>query len=341
APPIPHTDVPDAERAIAEIGEAKRVAVLWDGVDLQAARALLGALPKGLELSTYIAGEQGNARGAEALGMLPRDGGKSFGGMIDDARAGRLRVLSIFGANPVLQYPDGAAVREALAKTPFVVVSDLFMTQTADLATLVLPAKGSFEKTGTTTNLEGELLPVNAAMELEAPAGALSDLEMLVALAERLGVRLPASDELDAAVIAGIAAIPDGYALGDARFGSDSGVPHVEDGELRLTVQSNIFAGGGTVAHDARIAALRPLPQAALSPADAARLGLETGDYVDLESDDVTLADLLVEVRPGMQPGTLALIGGLPDGPANALSSGSARVVNVRKTGALELEGAR
>lgn len=344
APPIPHTDVATIERAIGEIGDAKRVAIVWDGVDLGAGKALFEALPKGLELATYITGEQSNARGAEALGMLPRDGGRDFTGMIDDARAGRMRVLSIFGANPVLHYADGPAVRAALAKTPFVVVSDLFMTQTAQFATLVLPAKGVFEKSGTTTNLEGELLPVNAAVDLAVPQGALSDLEMLIALAERLDVALPSAGELDAAVIERIAVVSDAFALGDGNFasGGRADVPKREEGEFRVAIQSNIFAGGGTVAHDARIESLRPLPEAAISPDDAERLGVATGDYVDLESGGVTIGDLLIEVRPGMPARTVALIGGLPDSPANAIAAGaSARIVNVRKSGERELTSVR
>ena len=343
APPVPHTDVASIPHAIDELGDAKRVAIVWDGVDLQAAKELFETLPAGVEVATYIPGEQGNARGAEALGMLPRDGGRDFAGMIDDARAGRMRVLSIFGANPVLHHPDGPAVREALEKTPFVAVSELFMTQTAQFATLVLPAKGAFEKSGTTTNLEGELLPVNAA-DIAAPPGARSDLEMLTALAARVGVALPSASEVEAAVIERLAAAPAAFTIGDGRFAAEgrTDAPKCDEGEFRVCFQSMIFAGGGTVAHDARIESLRPLPEAAISPEDADRIGAVTGDYADLESGGVTLGDLLIEVRPDMPPGTVALIAGLPDSPANAIAAGTpARIVNLRKSAEIELESAR
>jgi anaerobic selenocysteine-containing dehydrogenase len=111
---------------------------------------------------------------------------------------------------------------------------------------------------------------------------------------------------------------------------------------FNVIVETRMFAGGGTSAHDARIAELRPLPEAALSPDDAAELGVSTGDYVDLVLDrgsDVvrqahhdTLNDLLVEARPGMPRGSIALIGGLPDGPANVfVADAIVSVTNIRR----------
>ena len=167
--------------------------------------------------------------------MLPRDGAMDTGAMLASARDGSVAMLSILGANPVLHYPDGEFVREAIGKVPFVVVSDLFMTETAQMATLVLPAKGPFEKTGTTTNVTGEVLPVNAAASLEIPPGALSDMEMLVGLAGELGVALPSIEELDETVIGKLAAAPEPFMFGDGRFGGASAalgrgsIPHHDD----------------------------------------------------------------------------------------------------------------
>jgi hypothetical protein len=128
----------------------------------------------------------------------------------------------------------------------------------------------------------------------------------------------------------------------------------VEGLTFKTIVQTRIFAGGGTSAHDARIAELCPLPEAAISPEDAAELGVNTGDYVDLapldsgadgallgvvrqahhdnNNNDNILHDLLVEVRNGMPRGTIALIGGLPDCPANLFDGARVSVTNVRHT---------
>ncbi len=336
---IPSIDVARAGDAVKALpAGAKRIAVVWDGVDLSAGKSLLGALPQDAQVLTYITGEQPNARGAELMGMLPGEGGMDTSAMLAAARDGGLAVLSILGANPMLHYPDAQLVREALEKIPFVVVSDLFMTETAQLATLVLPAKGAFEKTGTTTNLAGDVLPVNAAKSMESPSGALTDLEIIVGLSQQLGVALPSAEEVDETVIKHSAAAPETFTFGDDRYarvlardGEISKQQETGDG-LQVVLQTRIFAGGGTSAHDERLSELRPLPQVTISAEDAARLGVETGDYVDLTGDGRVIHDLLADVSATLPRGVVALIDGLPDDPGNCFAERTfVTVANVRK----------
>jgi NADH-quinone oxidoreductase subunit G len=346
-PPIPSRDVASIADAIQALPQsAKRIALIWDGVDLSLGKTAVEALTQiqGADVLTYITGEQPNARGAEAMGMLPRVGAMDTSAMLAAARDGNLAVLSILGANPVLHYPDAHFVKEALQKVPFLVVSDLFMTETAQLATLVLPAKGPFEKTGTTTNLAGDVLPVNAAKSLQSPDGVLTDLEMIVGLAEQLRVELPSAAELDETIIKRLAAEPESFTFGDERYArvastalgrpSTKPSPEVSKGQgdtFNVVLQARIFAGGGTSVHDDRLAELRPLPEAALSAQDATALGVKTGDYIDLQCGAVVLHDLLVDVRENMPAGTVALIDGLPDDPGNCFAEGAtANVVNIR-----------
>jgi len=352
--PIPALDVTTVRDAVKALpAGAKRIAVVWDGVDLSLANALQSAIPTGMQVLAYVTGEQPNARGAEAMGMLPHFGpgytpvqtGLDTSAMLAAAHDGSMAVLSILGANPVLHYPDGEFVRTALAKVPFIVVSDLFMTETAQLATLVLPAKGPFEKDGTTLNLAGDLLPVNAAKSLESPQGALSDLEILIGLGEHLRVELPAVDLVETEVLKHATSAVESFAIGDERFSrvvvKGPSMPQ-HDNELRVVPQTRIFCGGGTSAHDDRIAELRCLPEAALSQADAAELGVATGDYIDLEDDASTMHDLLVEVRPSMPQGVVAVIDGLPDDPANLFGEGAmVHVSNVRRSMSDDKVGAR
>ena len=347
--------IADALKAIPE--GTSRVALVWDGVDPARGRELAEALfPAGESVTLFIASEQSNARGAELFGAHPSfvpgfagtATGRDFAGMIQDARAGKMRVLSLFGANPVLHYPDGASVRDALQKTEFVVVSDLFMTQTAELATLVLPACGALEKSGTTLNMTGDVLPVHAAMQ--RPEGPRTDLEMIAALGEALGVGLPSAAEVDAAVIDCIAKAKPAFTFGDAGLCGESGRTQAPSNwsahSVRVRLGSRIFSGGGTVAHDRFIEALRPLPAAAFSAPTARRLGLETGDCVDLDRDASlgemrTLHDVLVEVRSGIPDDVVVLIAGLPDDPANILGEDAfVSVLNIRKAQELAPSGA-
>ncbi|HEY1653958.1 MAG TPA: molybdopterin-dependent oxidoreductase [Candidatus Tumulicola sp.] len=247
---------PSASEAARAVGTGvERVALIWDGVDLAAGRAFAQAFANVAELTTYIASEQGNARGAEAMGMLPNFGpgyasapaGMDAHSMIAAAGDGALGMLAIFGANPVRNAAGGDA-DEALARVPFLVVSDLFMTETARRARLILPAKGSFEKSGSTLNLAGEVLALNQS--IEAPDGVLADLEMLIGLAEQLDLDLPSAETVAAAVAASAAAAAP-FELGDERFAGT----HAGDGTGAGA--GTILSGGGTWAHDPTLAALR------------------------------------------------------------------------------------
>lgn len=346
--PIRAQDVATVSQAVRALPkDISRVAIIWDGIESTLARELLETLPQSAQQFTYITSEQPNARGAEALGMLPFFGpgfakvtaGLDTAAMFAAARDGKLASLSIFGANPALHYPGAQLVREALERTAFLVVSELFMTETAQLANLVLPAKAAFEKTGTTTNMAGDVLPVNAAQSLESPPDALSDLEITIALADRLGVDLPLAEELDAEVLRHLAQAPENFTLGDPQFAANEPQSRRVH-KPAIVVETRIFAGGGTSAHDDRIAELRPLPEAAFAPEDARDFGVETGDYIDLISGERTMHDLLVEIRPGVPQGSIVLIGGLPDDPANIFASDAVEVGNVRKGHSFESAGA-
>ena len=341
-PPVPFeraATVEDARKGISP--EGAPLAVVWDGIDPAVGAALAALSPA----HAFIAGEQANARGAEAMGMHPAfaagfravDGGHDFATMVQDARADKLAVLSILGANPALHFPDGPAIDEALQRIPFVVVSDLFLTKTAQYATLVLPAQGAFEKSGTTVNLEGSALPLNTG--LRPPAGTLRDLDMLIGLGAALEVALPSVSELDEAVIAALAATPL-FTLGDTAICGNAAAGARGERGLRVETQANIFSGGGTAAFDERIETLRPLPQAAISPELAAQHDLHTGDCIDLRSGQTTMHDLLVEVRPYVPSDVVVLIDGLPDDPANAFAQGVAiEICNVRAARDLEPAG--
>jgi NADH-quinone oxidoreductase subunit G len=244
-----------AQEARAAAGGASQVALIWDGTDLAMGRSYTEAFADVADLSTYVASEQANARGAEAMGMLPwslpgyaeTNPGLDGSAMLDPARAGELAVLSLFGVNPVRNARDPKAASEALDKLAFLVVSELFMTETAQRATLVLPAKAAFEKIGTTVGLGGDLLPVNAS--LAAPEFVRSDLEMLLGLADQLGVAVPTADELHRAVVTHVAAATPAFTFGDKRFANHAAAePHEE---------RPILSGGGTWLHDPWLAGMR------------------------------------------------------------------------------------
>lgn len=85
---------------------------------------------------------------------IPDGDGLSGAGALASARDGELAALYLIGHDPVANSPDSEAVRAALARVDFLVVQDIFMTETAKLASVVLPGAAFAEKDGTYTNLE-------------------------------------------------------------------------------------------------------------------------------------------------------------------------------------------
>ena len=100
--------------------------------------------------------------------------------IFDAAAAGNLSALYVVGSNPVSRY----GVDPATLKTTFVVVQDMFLTETAALADVILPAANLYEKSGSVTNSYGDLQRVNKAGDR---AGTRTDFEMIVRIADKMG----------------------------------------------------------------------------------------------------------------------------------------------------------
>jgi assimilatory nitrate reductase catalytic subunit len=98
---------------------------------------------------------------------------------------GGVRALLVMGANPVVSAPDATSIERSLARLDLLVVSDVFLSETARAADVVLPVVQWAEHEGTMTNLEGRLLHRRRARR--PPGEARTDLQVLKALADGLG----------------------------------------------------------------------------------------------------------------------------------------------------------
>ncbi|HLZ38302.1 MAG TPA: molybdopterin dinucleotide binding domain-containing protein, partial [Mycobacteriales bacterium] len=96
------------------------------------------------------------------------------------------RALIVMGSNPAVSAPRAAHVQRRLAALDLLVVADPFLSETAALADVVLPVAQWAEEEGTTTNLEGRVL--RRSRLCPPPPGVRTDLEVVHALAARLGV---------------------------------------------------------------------------------------------------------------------------------------------------------
>jgi formate dehydrogenase major subunit len=106
--------------------------------------------------------------------------------VVNAAYEGRIRGMYIMGENPAMSDPEAEHAREALARLEHLVVQDIFLTETAYLADVVLPATAWPEKEGTVTNTDRMVQLGRRA--LAAPGEAREDLWIIVQLARRLGL---------------------------------------------------------------------------------------------------------------------------------------------------------
>jgi NADH-quinone oxidoreductase subunit G len=180
-------------------GEQKLVVVFGSEIQGADISRLVTALPgaKFICLADYA-----NSRGAADMGLypdllpgyhsaagttpfdkdweVPQAAGLDVPGMVDAAKAGKLKALYVVGSNPV----EGMSIDPFALSNAFVVVQDMFLTETAIIADVVLPAANAYEKSGTMTNTCGDVQLVKKAGEI---SGTKSDFEMIVRIADAMG----------------------------------------------------------------------------------------------------------------------------------------------------------
>jgi NADH-quinone oxidoreductase subunit G len=116
----------------------------------------------------------------EEWAEIPQTAGLDLSGMVEAAKAGKLKALYVVGSNPVGRLDiDPFAFSKG-----FVVVQDMFLTETAAIADVVLPAANAYEKAGSMTNTCGDVQLVKKAGEV---SGTKPDFEMIVRIADAMG----------------------------------------------------------------------------------------------------------------------------------------------------------
>ncbi len=271
--------------------------------------------------------------------------------------AGKLKGMYIMGENPAMSDPNLNHAREALAKLEHLVVQDIFLTETAGFADVILPASAFPEKTGTFTNTDRRVQLGRQA--IDPPGEARQDLWIIQQLAARLGLDwnyptiVDVFDEMRQATpsIAGMTwerleredsitypclaegdpgepilfrdAFP--TASGRARF-----VPaeYTHAAELPDTEYPNILITGrqlehwhtGSMTRNASVLdAIEPEPVVNVHPDDMAAVGVEEGDFIVVES---RRGRLTARVRPdrGMQRGSVFMAFCYVEAAANLLT---------------------
>ncbi|HXF63692.1 MAG TPA: molybdopterin-dependent oxidoreductase, partial [Caldilineaceae bacterium] len=361
-------DAAEVKRAAELLAGSKQPLILYGpmiarGAAGAAVRAALGnlALAAGGAHRLAYVGLEANSLGARDMGVLPTHlpgygaledpaarqpferawgaalptaPGQSYRAMLDQA-GGALKALYIMGANPATEHPAWAA---NLEKLDLLVVQDLFLTETAAKAHVVLPALGWAEVDGTFTNLERRVQRAPKAVR-NPESKAAPDWMILDHLATRMGVNWPYADEQ--AITKEISQVVPLYqgmswdALGDQGLQYDATavrpqftfraveqppLPAAAEGALDLVTGTVLYDGGVLFSKTKQMQNMAFGQSAGLNPADAARLGIAEGDTLVVRTGpgELTLAAKLVST---VRPGTVWIPEGLPGAPVGLLVS--------------------
>ena len=121
-----------------------------------------------------------------ASGDFSNEKGLTVTEILDAVHHGQIKGMYILGENPAMSDPDVTHARQALASLQHLVVQDIFLTETANYADVILPAAAFYEKNGTVTNTNRQVQMGRAAAQ--PPGEAREDWAITVALAQRLGL---------------------------------------------------------------------------------------------------------------------------------------------------------
>lgn len=320
----------------------------------------MGALPNVLPGYQKVEDPQVREKFEKAWGChLSSSPGLTLTEVFEAAHAGRVKAVYLIGENPVLTEADTSSIEEAISRLELLVVQDIFMTETAQLADVVLPAASFAEKDGTFTNTERRVQRVRKAIE---PVGnSRPDWQIICDIAKEMGAGgfdFAGHQEIMEEIrrltptYAGITyeridevgiqwpcpdtehpGTPYLYAerfntpSGRAQFAPVSYIPPAEETSheypLILTTRRSIFHYHGTMSQKvAGMKALRGEEQVEINPVDAAALEIEDGETVWVVSRRGNV-QTKAKISTATPPGVVSMTFHYPETRTNILTHGA------------------
>jgi len=290
-----------AEAIARKLAGAERPAVIIGGDlirtgDVSAKMAAVGdlLLILGPKARLYPVAEKANSRGLLDMGCCPewlpgyapaQGGSKDF---LTALKAGEVKGLYACGANPLRGWPGEGEIAKQLANVEFLVAQDIFMTETGEMAHVVLPAASFAETSGTFTNTEGRQGLVSPALE---PDGVLEDWKITAELGKRLDCPMGYKSADD--VTAEIASLVPWYGM---PFDELQSLPREFSGKLTpvevtepssndmtLLVAGSMFHSGTLTTRSEGPLAVEPEGRLFVSQVDAIKFGVVEGSRIKVE----------------------------------------------------------
>jgi formate dehydrogenase alpha subunit len=311
----------------------------------------MGAVPEFLPGYCSVEDEQSRLRFEAEWGTpLPSSAGLTAAQMIAGAATGRIRGMFIVGENPVAGLPDPASVVRGLTALDFLLVQDIFLTETAALASVVFPAASFAAKDGTFTNFEGRVQAVRKALP---PMGdSRADWEIILDLADAMGSspRWKTPEEVQREMVEMVpffetarTGMEEGGVGGErddapwsrrrlygrlfpstfCRFSPVEYVPEEgpnDEYPLVLVTGGHLyqFGTGSRTSRSSRLRRFMPDSYVEIGTEDAQRLGIANGEEVRVISAAGT-ADAVARISDAQPLGTMFAPLAFPDGRINGL----------------------
>jgi predicted molibdopterin-dependent oxidoreductase YjgC len=263
--------------------------------------------------------EKCNAQGAVDMGFSS-EGGNGEKAILQKALEGELKALYLIGENPSVSSP--ALGKQALEKAPLLIAQDLFMTEAAKKAHVVLPACSFVEKGGTFTNLERRVQKLNP---LRSPLGqAKSDFDIFLSLLRLL--ECPIAAETPEAIFEEIGhdlphyrgvqdgeqwpngssyLYAEGFPMGKAKLMFiDGGAPHQNpEGYFDLIQRPSLFQSGLLSSKSDAVKNVSEKPYLEMNPEDGHRLKVEDGETVQISTLEGRSIQIRVKYSARLLPG--------------------------------------
>jgi formate dehydrogenase alpha subunit len=281
---------------------------------------------------------------------LPEHPGLGTSEMLSAAVKRDFRALYVMGADPIAEFPDADLARKALDALDFLVVQDIFLTETAKLADVVLPAKCYAEKDGTFTSVERRVQRIFQAIPTVGPVQA--DWHAISKLADLMGYEFPylTPDDIMEEIVRLVHTyggmtyewIAEGGVQWPCPTTDDPGSPVLYGGEyeygkwklepveykplsagtpdypMLLLTREVLFNGDAMVRESPAIAELIPEPWVEINPGDARGLDISDGDMVRVVSPKGSI-NAPARVTSACRSGVVVVPRGIPSAPANVL----------------------
>lgn len=236
-----------------------------------------------------VPAEHANTLGMIASGIKPRANGKNAFDMLYSP--GTVKALYITGEDPLVMLPDTSKIEQTLKALDLLVVQDIFMTDTAKMADVVLPAAAWSEKEGHFMSATGNIQKSDRVCP--APGDAWPDWEIVGALAKKMGKEISAKgfDEVSRAAMNEVEAfVKEGRAALAKQHRSFNPVTFKlleepgTDYPFRLLTSSILQHSGAFSSLSRNLDAISAEPYIQINPSDAAALGIEQGSFVEITS---------------------------------------------------------